>query len=460
MCDVVELLPPIYPPADGVSVERDHDHAIRLVARARDSLREQDFADEIVGALPIVGRDPETGLLVTRFLCSQPAVPFTPASVAVMWDAVQRLPGPVAASVRFQGYGLGGGAAELGSGLALPSLSALLAHCAHLVCRWPSREDVLRIWRHVGDTGGREDAIETGRRWRGDGAVSGVGHPVPAMTARIVGDEAPWKLAALATVAGAVRARILAKYPDEWAAVSLLDDLERLASPGHARPDPPPSVWPGSLRSAHRLGLEVLADWDAAVTGEAWAPMCFLWQMYEAWVSYAVLNALEAVLGAPTDEPRIVSTVGGAPCWRSGWALPDREVWLWSQPEFGRERLLTVPGAVGSALVSVTAKLRPDVFVSVSDGNGLSHWAFDAKQRGGRMLTAGQVSEAAAKYVWGIRHPGKLDETVLAGCRVLATNGGAGMIDVARARIGAARVLPGHETDVLPAALRERLASS
>jgi hypothetical protein len=189
----------------------------------------------------------------------------------------------------------------------------------------------------------------------------------------------------------------------------------------------------------------VLADILAEPSGRATAPLSFLWRLYEAWVASQIWTSVTNGCSQVQSEP--------------AWA-PGCEWWARASDVGGGDSYLVVsqaeltedPGScaplAGFDLRSVSSTLRPDVVVvRERPGEDPRIRIYDAKKRRTEM-DASMVSEAAGKYLWGIRQ-GPVEMAALDRAVVVATDGGAPMFNTALSRTETIALRPDMDTEAV-----------
>jgi hypothetical protein len=445
VCDEADLGPPVYPPAGSVEVNRRGD-VLTLDVSAPSGPGDRQRPDVVVGQLPVLGRDPETGTFVVHLLQMPTPEPFDDMGMEEMWQAACGLPPPIPASVRHQGLRPAGAVPTGWDELNKVDLPALSAIARHLVSHWPRRDVIHEIWRNVELPGGRENAARTSIRYRGPAlGREGSAARLPVRSLRWATTDEPWRSQGVSRVAAEIVKRLAEREQAEGGETAeLTSPLLAVAglSASHARVDPPPSSWPWSLRCFYDAGLNVLAS--PALTGEGAmsVPLCHLWQLYETWVGASLLAELTRLYGEPTRGPEVtgINSQGGA-TWRATWTLDPGRMELWSQIEIGRVPK-ALPDGGGKAVVSVTGALIPDALLVVARPGKSRYLAFDAKHRRTRTMTGGEVAEAGSKYLWGLRDVAT-GQPVLDSVVLVSSGGGQGMFDPSLARIESRKAVPG-----------------
>jgi hypothetical protein len=152
------------------------------------------------------------------------------------------------------------------------------------------------------------------------------------------------------------------------------------------------------LRTYYVEALRAFSALEASRVGIHEVPLSRLWELYEAWVAARCFGVLCRHFGEP-DATR--SGTSGAARWIAEWYAGERGVFMYAQPAIGAQRVELTPSGT---VESISSTLIPDVVVAVQDGSERpTVFVIDAKKRGvGTAMTAGDVAEAASKYLWGI----------------------------------------------------------
>lgn len=404
--------------------------------------------DVLVGRLPLhiaKGRE------VCRVDINLPAPPpFAPDAVETMWQAIRDTGCPVPTSVSAQGRLLPGKAMHHRmAGIDLDQLARAHAICRALIGRWPEEEVTRTRWRRVELAGGREDAVRTereGGRWA-IGDVSG--RALPERTARRYSAAAPWTSNALALAAKSV-VESLSPYIDsdgskeKTTVLGPIAGVSRLArSTTGERQEPPLSSWPPVAAQAFRLLRAVLSDLVGDPAGRATAPLSLLWRLYEAWVASQIWATVTNGSSEVLSEP---ARARGCEWWaRASNSDNGASYLVVSQAEITEDPASCSPLAEFD-LRSVSSTLRPDVVVvREMPGEDARVRIYDAKKRRTEM-DASSVSEAAGKYLWGIRK-GPANIAALDRAVVVATDGGAPMFDKELSRTESIGLRPDMDTD-------------
>jgi len=422
------------PSGDGLVLEQAREDGGRL--------------DLLVGDIPLVHADPETGLPVVSLLYVAPPPPFVQDDVRVMWSTLTSSPFPIPDSVPAQGRDAAT-AAPHDSGLEAPAVPAAVASVARLIRRWPDEETVDVVWRRTDIRGGREDAFATER---GAGHRPGMirdGRAIPDMTARRRAAYTPWASRRLGAACTALARAVEASEPP-GANAEVLTILHRARALACSQPmaaERSISSWPSGAQSAYRTILAALVHITAASDGESLVPLCNFWRLYEAWIAVTSMSHLESSLGPG-------ARVAGSP-WSRSWSVPDGfEIKAHAQATVGREADQSLTGP-GPGVISVSSDLRPDCLVVVVHTNGRVRLVcVDAKQRtSGTAMEAADVAAAASKYLWGLRSAQDRDQFVTT-CTVIASSARVPrMHDSENSRIVATFTIPSGGGDRLREAL-------
>ncbi|MDA9293046.1 hypothetical protein N9Q18_01030 [bacterium] len=217
------------------------------------------------------------------------------------------------------------------------------------------------------------------------------------------------------------------------------------------------SSWPQTAISTYTMMKAVLSKTRDDQNDGLTTPLSDLWRVYEAWSVYQVLDVLRA-------DPRVraLDAMGSAAgCeWFQQLEGPTGRIIAVAQPEISDDPDRCGP-LMELGLVSITSVLEPDLLV-VFENQADKSWmidVYDAKKRRSSKrrprMSAGDVAEAASKYVWGLRMPSKLQPAVRT-VSILSPETPEGMFDSA-SQIETFGLRPGVGVDGLTNVVRNRL---
>lgn len=413
--------PPVLPPPAGISaVARGPIVEWRIPRGAQPVGADRSEVDQLVGSLPCVTGDvtaPSSGQLVVQHLVLPPPSHFVDGSVETMWTAASELPGPSPASVLSQGLSTHSRAVVVGPGTRWSALPPALAAARHLLARWPRREETEEIWRPRDLPGGREWFSRTLRspRARFDPAAG------PLVTARLRASDAAWRSGVVAELGGLLSAELLGVDIDGELEpfTRAFKSVESNAKPEVRTSDTSPASWPRGVRRFYDLGLLALSQVAARGPGKSKAPLCRLWELYEAWVLRQLVDLFSSLVGhEPGQGPTLVGWADAAgpaprPTWWTRWASSNATVDFWAQLRIGAagakiyRPVADVMARSTTGLpdvVAVTSDLIPDAMVVIRHRDRPAVIiVVDAKHRSGPNMQAGDAATAGAKYHWGLR---------------------------------------------------------
>lgn len=423
---------------------------------------DNEIPDLPVGALPLVVRTPE-GRYQLGSISVPPPKEFGLDGIDAMWKGLCAVPPAARGRVR-RSTNWAASARHIRSEDAffLPALPHLLSQAQHLMSAWPQRDMATSMWRSTGLVGGREDVRGTVREFGRLPAVAVDGRYLPARTLRSFGGAAPWRLwaahdLALMTAKALDAAPAFGVQDDRQQAVELLTRFAMRARPKTGARDVPQSSWPHALRHWVESGWRVFSQVQALGRGVHQAPLCNLYELFEAWTVYEIHQFLESKLGEPSQRMEVVIERGGPgqPAWFSRWVTGDTVIELWSQHAFGRDPVRLLDPSWGPMVRSVTTDLIPDVLLIVGNPAGFSAYAVDAKFTSKSELASSTASETGSKYHWGTRVD---DGTPFLEQVVIASNRAASPMFDEGARISSVRLVPGYSFEALQTCFNELLA--
>ena len=363
--------------------------------------------DVLVGRLPVVTRDGRR--LRAEYIELPPPQPFNETDVTLMWETVKASSVPLLSGISAQGrLDLADPSALRAEELEPEFLPAAHSAARALVAKWPQLESVQHVWRPLDVTAGREDERNTEKRAGIFPAITRQdGTRRPTSTSRIVPTGHLWRSNLLAAMAHEVLGRIDRVEADRvpsLAAPKLIKPFEAVARQARDHSgalERPLSTWPARATAAATAFGALLSGVAPTDGGRTFAPLCYLWRLYEAWVAVQVFAQL-------ADDDRLTQSAlsdrGPGDEWHAVFNGPKGRVILVAQPQIS-DHPESCDILAPTDLVSVSSPLQPDVVVAGED-KSLGTWdidVYDAKKRT-QAMTPGDVAEAASKYVWGIRH--------------------------------------------------------
>ena len=401
----------------------------------------EETPDWLVGTVPLVEWDPKSGELGIVELEVPPPPPFAANDAQTMWQEVVAKPVRPLSSIQLQGR-TKGGASIAQPGLHAEAVPAALGTLVGLERRWPELETTELIWRPPDVRGGQEDVRSTDRLGAARGGMrTANGTRIPDLTARRRGASLPWGSRRLASAclvleqALAERSEKLAGSPP-LARHSVLSVARRsyAAAPGV---DSPPSSWPARGRGAYKAVLRALVALAAEGGGSESVPLCELWRLYESWTVVVALDALTAQYGAPKELGEID--------WAWEWQIGEARMRMHSQRAIGATVNREITGHP-DGVVSVSSPLIPDLLLSLwREGGKQALICADAKQRwSGSEMQAGDIAEAASKYLWGLRLANDPTTTATTKAIIISSAPVAKMFDEPQSHIGGVHLLPGR----------------
>lgn len=447
----VDVRPPFHIPRREVKLLSGNNCLYRFMLRPRrGAFHSDEFSERLgdvpVGSLPILCNNGQGGLVV-KYITIPPPAPFREIDIDTMWNALTVFPASVPRSVRRDTTSPVGSTSGIEPSLA--ALPRLIQLAAALVHRWPNRETAVSLWRPVDVPGGREDARTTlGRIPNADIITTSSEARLPSRTARLLQSSTPWRLASLAAVLRRVRANIRSR---DWTGTippgdRILSEVIAKSEPLLERAiDPPLSSWPSGLRELYDAALDFISGSSAASRGKVPAPLCHIWALYESWVGSQLFGIICDKFGSPDYGPDVTDGNGrpGA-SWCAKWSVAGGNLHLWCQPEFREGAAAGCP-----PIVSHSAVLIPDILIGFQDHRGMwRHSVIDAKFRGDRKMSSGALSEAASKYLWGLRRLNRPDQFALQGVLVVASAGTGEMFDCDTAAISGIRATPTYLSEL------------
>lgn len=406
-----------------------------------------DRGDVPVGSLPIL--TVRHGKLEIEFLQLPPPAPFSTSDISAMWEATARLPGGTRTSRQRDSLTRAmAGRTRSPTGASIVALPQVVEAAQALLARWPLVDRSVARWRAVALPGGREDIARSLRQGSASRLQSVGGAESAARTIRRMGAFERWTLRTLAAVVREVARRFSEDSAGDELVLQVKPLLTRVADgldPVDSRSiDPPLSAWPPQMRGLLDACTWYLAELSAVAVGDDYAPICHLWEIYEGWVSYVVLDELERLLGPPSHGPEVASRRDANVTFRTRWDRGDeRSVEYWSQLEVQAQA-----AAHGPRLRSVSAPLVPDGVLLIESPGETLVVVLDAKHRSSGM-TLGDLSNSTAKYLWGLRSD--LDSAHhLVDSAVVVTSARRPPVpfDRAVARMSAVAAIPGDDSDL------------
>ena len=407
----------------GTTVARDGERVVIQPADPR-GLHDLSTPDVFVGSLPILYMSNSLRRPAVASLDVPPPAPFAVEDVQEMWRDLRASPIPVPDAVPLQGrVEVGGKASFDATQLELAHVARAIGQGLALTRDWPQFETSETLWRSTDLRGGREDGRLTERHERQVAFSRSETRRIPDRTARRRASSEDWRSSRVATVTRALR-RSIADRAVERAGqdelrqtVRLLDQIARRATSPVAARDVSPSSWPSGMRAYYSDALRAFSALEATRTGIHEVPLSRLWELYEAWVATRCFRVLCDLFGEPVASRG--ATLGVAR-WFAEWSAGERRVFMYVQPVIGRERMeLTA----SSSIQSISSTLIPDVLLVIETESNTSRiFVIDAKKRGtGTAMTAGDVAEAASKYLWGVVWAGSDFVRAVAGALIAAS---------------------------------------
>jgi hypothetical protein len=401
-----------------------------------------DSTDVLVGRIPILHRAQEGRLTDVTCLNISPPAPFAGNGVEAMWTDLGDNTWRQALRPMVSPFGAvpGGSVIRSTSGIELPKLSKARRLAVGMCNSWPSIEDRETVWRPLEVRGGRVDVRATER---GGHKASGGLHTntqlIPERVARVRAIERPWSGRMLSVVAEELAARTEPLEASLGLVSTPFRKLGQRAAQGGHNQHTSIASWPNSAQAVYHACLNALAEVInvGSVEGDP-APMCELWRLYETWIGWCVLQALESRFGPPTVKLNRGSR--GASL-RASWSKPFSIDVLLQQTIGARSVRLT---ATTDEIISVSSDLRPDVMIVLGIGpeRRANLLVIDAKKRSVHTsMDAWELAEAGSKYVWGIRTNHRDQRPVSRA--IIATTGPAAILhDPEHAQIKAITLLP------------------
>jgi hypothetical protein len=407
----------------GTTVARDGETIVIQPADGT-GLQDPSAPDVFVGSLPVLYMSSSLRRPAVASLDVPPPAPFAGEDIQQMWRELRESPMPVPDSVSLQGR------VKVGGKASFDATQLELAHVARAIGRglalsrdWPQLETTETLWRPTDLRGGREDGRLTERHERQVAFSRSATPRIPDRTARRRASSEDWRSSRVAAVTRALR-RSIAHRAGEGPGRDALRQTERLldhiarsvTSPIAAR-DIGPSSWPSRMRAYYADALRAFSALEATRAGIHEVPLSRLWELYEAWVTTRCFRLLCDLFGEPVPTR---APILGVARWSAEWSAGERRVHMFVQPVIGAQRLeLTASGSVQS----ISSTLIPDVLLAIQSGaNAPKIFAIDAKKRGaGTAMRAGDVAEAASKYLWGIVWAGSDSLRAIEGALIAAS---------------------------------------
>lgn len=396
--------------------------------------------DYLVGTVPLIEWDSKNQRPRVHQLEVAPPPPFGSADAQSMWRQVVAASVRPLSSVRLQG-GARGSASSERAGLDPDAVPAALGALMSLERSWPQLQASETVWRAADLRGGREDDKATDRLGAARaGITTSTGTRIPDVTARLRGSSQEWGSQRLASACLALD-RALAARSQELPGSSLesrrvVMSVARRSYRYAPGVDAPPSSWPTGGRNALMGVVRALLALAAEGAGSALVPLSDLWRLYETWTCVVALEALTAEYGLPEQVDDVD--------WAWQWQIGEVKMRMHTQGSIGGSVNAAITGHT-DGVVSVSSELVPDLLLSLwQEDGGQALICGDAKQRTlGSAMKAGDIAEAASKYLWGLRFANDLTAPASSRAIIVSSAPVSQMLNEQESRTAAVHLLPG-----------------